>query len=320
MHRRINRFAPPLLFFFGIGALAAACANSDQVACRVGADCPSGVCRADGSCVPEGSTSAGGASSSSASSTGPTTSSTGPGGGGSGGSGACSPNGDGTITREEVPLQAGLHATFKVAENATVNTAGAAQMDGSRIWDLTGALSGDHGELVETLPIAGTWYANDFASATYAARLSDTSDLLGVFEVSATALVLDGIVSPSSGPTQTELKYSPPVTILSFPFHEGSTWMTNTAVSGMAKGVPGVYSEIYTTNVDAHGTLKTPFGDFAALRVTTDLVRTAAGVVTTQRTFAFAAECFGTVGTIVSQLDEVQKEFTNAAEVARLSP
>src|SRR6185369_4022284 len=127
------------------------------------------------------------------------------------GGNVCSPNQDGSITRAEVPLGPGLHATFEVAENVPVDTAGAMQGDGSRAWDLSGALSGDHGELVETLPLTGQWFAADFPGASYASRLSDTSNLLGVFEINDTELLLRGVASPQPGVQQTKLTYNPPV-------------------------------------------------------------------------------------------------------------
>jgi hypothetical protein len=230
------------------------------------------------------------------------------------------PNNDGTIERIEVPLQAGLSAKFRVATNATIDTAGTPQPDGSRVWDLTAALSGDHAVVVETKDIAGQWFAADFQGATYTSKLSESSDLLGVFAITGSALELRGVVSPAGGNTKTELNYNPAVSVLSFPLKEGGTFMTNSLVSGTASGFPSGYSEIYQSTVDAHGKLKTPFADFNVLRVGTLLTRTAAGVVTTTRTYAFVTECFGTVATIQSQYDELQTEFTSAAEVRRLAP
>lgn len=310
-----------------VPALAACAATGGHAGaqCSVGAECTSGICTVDGVCAD--SSGAGGASSSSSSTSSSTSTSTsssstgsGAGGSGSGGGSVCSPNKDGMITRAEVPLQAGLHATFRAAENATVDMAGKTLGDGSRVWDLDVALPGDHGELVETLPLAGQWFAADFAGSTYAARLSDTQTLLGVFEVTADALLLHGVVSPTGGATQTELKYQPPVKVLSFPIQAGGSWTTNAAVSGQASGVPGVYSEIYQSSVDAHGTMKTPFGTFDVQRVRTDLTRTTGAVVTTSRSFTFVTECFGSIANVTSQTYEMTVEFTKAAEVVRLAP
>jgi hypothetical protein len=43
-------------------------------------------------------------------------------------------------------------------------------------------------------------------------------------------------------------------------------------------------------------------------------------LVTTPHSFAFVAECFGTVASVTSQSYEPLDDFTNAAEVTRLAP
>ena len=88
----------------------------------------------------------------------------------------------------------------------------------------------------------------------------------------------------------------------------------------MPEGVFGVYTEGYSSQVDAAGTLATPFGDFDVLRVRTTLVRQVGVLTTTIRSFAFASECFGTVATVTSQNNEPSAEFSSLAEVRRLSP
>lgn len=317
-----------LLTWLSLTLSLSACAGSTATECKVGADCASGLCNVDGTCgesPSSSSTGTGGGASSSAgggSSVGGG-SATGTGGStaeGSGGSGACSPNHDGQITREEVPLAAGLHATFRVASSAPVDTAGDSQGDGSRVWDLTGDLSGDHAVIVETLSMTGQWFEADYPGATYASRLSDSSDLLGVFNITGSALLLLGIVSPEDGLTKTELIYDPPVTVLSFPLSEGSTFSTSTTATGFFEGAfPTFILEEYTSTADAHGTMKTPYADFDVLRVGVDLTRTW-GIVSTKRTYLFISECFGTVASIVSKDNELSKEFTTASEVKRLAP
>jgi hypothetical protein len=230
------------------------------------------------------------------------------------------PNDDGQILATEIPLKAGLSAKFLAAENVAVSTAGVMQPDGSRLWDYTTALAGDHLTLVETQPLAGKWFEGLFAGASYAARLSEGEDLLGVFEVTPTALLLRGVVSPQAGPTRTELKYAPAVHVLDFPLAEGSAWKTSATVTGLALGVAALYSEAYENEVDAHGVVKTPFADFPVLRVHVALTRTVGTVPLTIHSHLFVAECFGTVATVVSHEYELEPEFTSAAEVRRLSP
>jgi hypothetical protein len=317
--------------------LLAACSGGVPQ-CRVGADCASGVCNSDGTCGTSGS--GGGAAGGGSASTGGGSSSGGGSaaqgggtamGGGSGGGNvdsgtpdggigpSCLPNHDGTITRAEVPLQSGLHATFRVATNATLSTA-PTTADGGNTWDLTGALSGDHSVLVETMPLAGQWFANDFAGATYATKLSDSSDLLGVFEVTDDALLLRGVVSPMSSLTQTELTYSPPAKLLSFPLTDGATWTTTSTVSGTLNGSIWTQTEQYDSKVSKRGTALTPFSSFDVLRVQTVLTRTVGLVVTTTNNDQFVTECFGVVATMTSQADETQTDWSDNAEVRRLAP
>ncbi|MCC6527933.1 MAG: hypothetical protein IT373_35130 [Polyangiaceae bacterium] len=302
--------------------LAAACVGAgSSAACKVGADCPSGVCH-DGSCVPPagggsgpgggGSGAAAGGGGGGAATTSSTTTTTGTGGG------TCSPNLDGVIERAEVPIEVGLGAKFLTATNVTFDTTGTV-VGGQRQWDLTVALPGDHLSLLATEPLPA-WAAADFPGATYAARLSEAQDLLGVFEVTPTDLLLRGVVSPVGGLGQTKLAYDPPVPVLSFPLTLNKTWSTTTTVTGLASGVAALYTEHYDHTVDARGDLLTPFATFDALRVRVVLDRTVGVLVTRTRSFALVTECFGTAATLVSQPNELGTEFTSLSEVRRLSP
>ena len=164
-------------------------------------------------------------------------------------------------------------------------------------------------------------WRSSFPTATYAVTLAQGSDLLGVFAVDANAVTLLGVVSPDAGTFRTELKYDPPAKILALPFGAGTTWLTTSTISGTAQGAITAYTEKYDSRVDQVGTMKTPYGDFPVVRVATDLTRTA-GLATllTKRTFAWSAECFGSVATVSSQDFETSAEFNDPAEVRRLAP
>lgn len=310
-----SRFALPLVL-----SLLTACASAAHT-CRVGAECASGVCTTAGVCLELHDT-------------GPLDAGLSPDGAplndanvvgddagpmDDAGVRLCSGNGDGFVSREEVPLRAGLHATFRVAQSTPIDTTGGSD---PRTWDLSGALSGDADARVDLLDPSGAWWSADFPTATYAAQLSASSDNLGVFQVTDTELLLLGVVSPMDGLTRTNLAYDPPVTVLAFPLGMSDTWMTTSTVTGQALGVFGTYTETYTSVVDAAGTLVTPLGTIEnVLRVRTDMERTSGLVpITSSRTFAFVAECFGTAATITSQPNETHVEFTTAAEVRRLAP
>jgi hypothetical protein len=293
-----------------------------RMSCRVGADCPSRVCMSDGTCAstrdagpvdaPLAMTDASEEiDAAAADDTGMPT---------DGGGLVCAPDHDGVVTRAEVPLRAGLRANFRIAEHATVSTAGTTS-GGARTWDYSGSYTGDHDELVELLAPGANWWAAEFPAATHAARVAASSDNLGVFQINDDALLLLGVVSPDGGATQTLLRYDPPVTVLAFPMAEGNTFTTTSNVTGTVLGVFGTYMEEYTSVVDASGTLVTPFGETAALRVRTEMVRTSGfATLTSQRQFTFVAECFGIAAIIVSDAFESDVEFTSAAEIRRLSP
>lgn len=308
------------------GLLTPASCGSDPVAaCRVGADCASGACRSDGTCAPTATANDDGGLSSDAkpSTDDGSTPIVDDGSTSDAKAVGCVGNKDGVITREETPLAAGLRATFRVATGVPITTAGTTKADGTRHWDFSGALSGDHTLVIETIAPTTQWFVADFAGASYTVRLSDKADLLGVFELTPNALLLRGVVSPVDGATtRTKLSYAPAASTLTFPMQKGSTWKTSSTVSGQAQGFTTSYTEGTTYLVDAAGDLVTPLGTYSVLRVKATLTRGLTGFPpsTTVHTFAFVAECAGTVARIVSNDNETQEEFTTASEVQRSAP
>jgi len=305
----------------GLAAIVA-CGDDSKVECRVGADCASGICTTDGTCAAAATSSSSGGPTTDASSNGNSDSDSGTmlSGDGSVAQG-CVPNKDGVITREEVPLKAGLKATFRVATDVDVSTAGTTRNDGSREWDYSGAFTGDQNVTVETLSLNGTWYAPKYNGAAYSSKLRSDSNLFGVFDLAPATIALRGVVTPDDdGVYRTELKYDPTVAVVTFPLKADATWTSESDVSGVASGVPVAYTEKYESQVDAHGDLKTPFATFPVLRVRTVLTRTVGFAVTTVRTFAFVTECYGTVATVTSDDNEGDVEFTHALEIRRIAP
>jgi len=300
--------------------------SSLQVGCRSGEECGSGICLRDGTCAeapspvtdagesaPDagesqdgGSADAGEAPDAGAQDAGPP--------------GPCIPNGDGMLSPSELPLRAGLSGTFRTAHGVTWNSAGEPLGDGGMRWDLAAALPGDTSEPLKTLEVSGAWYADSFPGATYAAKLSSSSDLLGIFRLSVNGLWLMGIASPDSGLAQTKVTYDPPVPVLPLPMKRGDTWTVTTTAMGFYEGVYSFWTESYDSTVTARGELLTPLGTFPVLRVSTGLDRTVGLLVTKTRSHAFVSECFGTVATVVSESGETDTDFISAAEIRRLSP
>ncbi len=293
-----------------LGMALGACAGSGARQCVDNSECASGLCLADGTCAaaPDGGTGGDGAPGDDG------------GPGGDGGIASCRPNHDGTISRDEVSFAAGRVATFRVATDVTVDTAGTLQQGGAHLWDLVGPYDGDDDVVTTLAPLSGAWFAADFDGATYTTPLSATQDLIGVFEITDTALLLRGVVSPNAGPTRTELTYDPPAVLLQLPLTTTTQWSSTSTISGVASGVASYYSEKYESRVDATGDLDTPYGTFPVLRVRTLLTRTVGAAVVTVRSLQFVAECYGTVATVTSNQYESDVDFTTAAELRRLAP
>lgn len=289
-------------------SVAIGCGGASEVCVR-DSECESGFCRADGTCGPAVDSDAmpGDA---------PT----------DGTSELCSPNHDGSIARNEVPLAAGKMANFRIATDATFNTAGTAAGAGTRTWNLDLALANDADKQIALLAPTGQWWASSFPTASYAVTLAEGSDLLGVFEIDDTALTLLGVVSPEDGASRTELAYDPPAKLLQLPLVPAASWTTTSTVTGTAAGVLILggtsYTEQYDATVDVTGTMTTPYGDFPVLRVATDLDRRNIFAVQldSTRSFSWIAECFGSVANATSQSLESAQEFDDPAEVRRITP
>lgn len=297
--------------------LAAGCGPGAGASCHSDADCPGGTCGISGVCTPPPADGGAGADGGSAGDGGVVADGGTP---GDGGTATCTPTHDGTITRSEVTFRAGLSATFRIATNATVDTAGTYDASGTRHWNLATDLAGDHDVTKTLVDPTGTWWAASFPKATYAGRLRDGQDLFGVFEATGSALELLGVVSKDGGATRTLLTYHPAIDVLDFPLSKGHAWRTDATVTGLAQGVAAYYAESWVNRVDDTGVLDTPYGTFDVLRVRIETTQTVGAVITKTESFLFASECFGTVASIFSEPDETAAEFTKAAEVDRLAP
>lgn len=281
------------------------CSGGAGNECSRDEDCESNFCRADGTCGPadvDGGTGSDGAPQDTTSE-------------------LCTPNHDESIGLAELPLRAGKMANFRVATDATFNTAGVAAGGGKKSWDLSVTLANDADVQIALASPAGAYWAADFPAATYAAPLSAGSDLLGVFNVDATAVTLLGVVSPTAGTFGTNIAYDPPAIILKLPITPSAQWSSSSTVSGTLNGGFVNYTETYESIVDSVGTMKTPYGEFPVMRVATDMAQLQ--IVTPfggKRSFSWVAECFGSVANATSQDFESSSEFADPAEVRRLAP
>jgi hypothetical protein len=225
------------------------------------------------------------------------------------------------ITLAELPFAPGRMASFRIATDATWDTAGVAMAGGGRRWDLFVQLANDADRDLALGSPMGMWWQSAFQDATYATELASSSDLRGVFELGSTNLSLLGVVSPDGGTYRTELEYDPPAQVLAVPLFANKMWTSTSTVSGSAQGAVVAYTEKYESKVDKVGTMVTPYGEFPVVRVATDMTRTSGfTTLATTRTFTWVAECFGPVATATSKSFESGPEFTDIAEVRRLTP
>lgn len=292
-----------------------ACAGGGETPCRTGADCESGVCLADGTCaqIDAGSELDGGRSADAGNGeidagTVPETDA---------GMPLC--DGDDVIESAELPLPLGEAVSARVAFDVAIDTHGVDRPDGTRLWDYEGAFDGDEDRAFVRRGLDGEWFAASFPTASYTFPIA-ADDLRGVFERTADAVLLVGIVSEIDGATRTELTYDPPISVWRFPLQEGATWEEDTTVSGVLGGVAAFYFETWSVAVDARGTLGTPAGLREVLRVNTRITRTAGATITLHRRIAFVAECAGTVGQVFGAPGDGTEEPTYASELWRVAP
>lgn len=233
----------------------------------------------------------------------------------------CKPNHDGKVTRQEVTLGANLSAPFRIAHDVAVDLVGQPTGPaGETLWNFAEDLKGDQTVKITTLPVQGQWFAGKFPGATYAAVLVDGDELLGVFEVTDTSLLLRGVVSPEDGLFATRITYDPPLPILQFPLTGQSTWTAKATASGLLNGVISAWSEQLEVTGGGTGIVQTPMGNFPVLRLRTRLDKLVGLMITTYRSTVFVAECYGVVAKVDSKAGETKADFSKAAEVRRLAP
>jgi len=297
-------------------ALAAGCGN-DDVQCRGEGDCPTGQQCVLGECRPEvnhdGAVFDGGVDGRADAGSDAMVD------GGADGGGVCEYVDDGIITRDEMVIEVGLGATYRVNQTApvTVDLVGTPS-GGEPLWDFTGTTPSDQSVVDELLPVAGTWFAADFPTATYIAHLDP--DTYGVFRVTPQALSMIGIASVTAN--ETLMTYDVPVDLLRFPIALNDHYVISTTSTGTYSWTPfWTIEETYDVTVDARGRVVVPAGSFHALRIRTNLHQVIPFTVfTVDRTlYIWVTECFGIVARITSQDDEPQNIFTEAAEFRRMT-
>ncbi len=240
---------------------------------------------------------------------------------------ACVPNNDGRIDYEEMPVFLGAAVSYRVnapGEGVELDVSGK-DWAGKWTWDFRG--------IPDTYPVNVTvedpaefWFADEFPEAESVSPVSLwDKNLLGVYRHSKGTTELLGVASRSrEGAVYTLIRYDEPVRLFEFPIEVGSKWSQKVSFSNaVVMGVQNAGSETYSFVVDGRGTVLLP--DFTlenTLRIRLQLKQTfvvAQGKPTTDYIwYMYVHECLGEVARAVSGPDELEKEFTRAAEFRHL--
>jgi hypothetical protein len=233
----------------------------------------------------------------------------------------CSGNRDGVIARNEMAFLLGASVLYAVNRMGTtvepINTTAMAMPSG-RVWDFSAPTAQDTRVLDEVLSPRGQWWSSMYADATFATIIDRSTNLLGVYRVSDTALELLATVSTEAN--RTNLRFTPPVAVLRFPLRVGASWDQTVNGAGTFNFTPLANTTRYTTVIDSAGEVWTPAGRFPALRMRTDLDQSIPLTLirVTRKTYTFIAECWGVIARVTSVDNETAEELRRASEYRRL--
>jgi hypothetical protein len=327
-----------VLLLIGIGACAPQTSNDLCVAndeCAADQVCAGGICQAkakeengNGGPTPDG----GQASSSDDAGPGDPLnpddpSSPPPNDAGPGASGACLPNGDGTITADELPLFFDLGVNFIASgsedEPVPVDVAGELQDDGSFTWQFDSSHQSDRNVILQLQLPQTNWAFEEFPTAEYVAPLDADETLWGFYRRQDDGLFLLGLASAE--PERTRISYDPPVLSLPFPLTAGFTHTQELSAEGVFEYNPFfTSSDTYQLDVDGEGRAHTPSATYPVLRVRIrQTIRAPIAVwpfilEEKQVVAAFVSECLGAVVQARSPAGVEGPDFSEAASLLRL--
>jgi hypothetical protein len=238
----------------------------------------------------------------------------------------CVPNLDGQIDASE--LQAALGVTVHqlvnpAGETRPVNLAGLVDSKGGKVWDWSADYASDREISISASALADKWYASSFPGGVFTTPFDAAHTLDAVYAHTDTALLLFGLASVAEMPveSQTLLPYDKPIEVYQFPLKPGDSYVaTGEVKNGRFKGLVYAGRDTYETKIDSLGELRLPDVIFQqALQVrTTVTAEPAAGIATKTKQVSILFECFGEVARATSQSNEMNDNFTVAAEVRRL--
>lgn len=239
----------------------------------------------------------------------------------------CTPNNDGIITIDELPVVLGAVARVRVANNVAVDVFGVEQ-DGVTVWDLSNPDpdSEPQGSLTAE-EMAGQWFADLFPSANLAAPLVPGNSQLGPLVINDDSWTLLGAASKEEDPAegQTRVVYDEPTVLYPFPLQLGAVATSSSRASNaLLLGIPTAFVDDTEVEVTKQGRVILP--DLIldnTLMVTVRFKRTLLAGDVQQISHHLVHECLGEVARFTSEAvklnEELDDNFAVASEVWRLS-
>ncbi len=238
----------------------------------------------------------------------------------------CVPNLDGVIEASEVPLVFDVPVSYLVSPPGTTRSVDVRGIeDGDvRSWDWSIDLADDQRASVAATSLADKWYADSFPPDAFVAPIDSGSGVETISRRDERALYLLGVASaepdPASG--RTLLIYETPVELVRFPIELGSRHESVGVIEdAVFSGIPYASVDTYSVEVAALGELSLPSLSFTQahqVRIRVE-VAPALGEPSSVRQVSYFFECFGEVARATSIPGEAEPDFTEAAEVRRLS-
>ncbi|HEY0250783.1 MAG TPA: hypothetical protein VGC41_04620 [Kofleriaceae bacterium] len=230
---------------------------------------------------------------------------------------SCTPNRDGQITADELPIALGATVSYYARANAMVNLTASP----ANIFDLSAESADDQVVAIGPVALGAQWYAASFPTGQFVVDAG--SGLDGIYHQDDRALWLDGTGSQTDGTDKTLIRYADPVAILRFPLTDGLTYATTaTLADATVAGLPFNGTDQVDVDVTGGDRLDVPYVQFSpVLRVRTHVTRTptTGTPVVGKRTTIFMFECFGEVARAESNANEAAADFTSAAYVRRFA-
>ena len=226
---------------------------------------------------------------------------------------SCTPNRDGAITADELPIALGATLSYYASTNTPVALTGS-------VVDLSVERSSDTIVALGPVAVGAQWYAPSFTQGQFV--VDGGGGLDGIYHQDAQALWLDGTASQTTSP-KTLVRYPQPIAVVRFPVVDGAAYTTTASIpDGVISGLPFIGTDKVDIDVTAADRIDVPYVEFSpAMRVRTLVTRTpSTGTpVVTKRTTIFLFECFGEVARAESQTDEPAADFTTAAYLRRFA-